>query len=201
MKGGISRPGGLEMTLSSRGLKGREISILICFLFLLAFYSLQPKIAFAAQERVEAVDTDKDGKPDEWRYYQGQELVRVERDLDHDGKPEVRIWMKNGKPERSEVDRNGDGKPDLIRFFKDGKPERDQADLNLDGKPDAWIYYKDGVKDLMIMDKNFDGKPDAWFYYGQGGTKLVAGKLDEKFDGKSYRTFGTLPKEEKREPW
>ena len=168
--------------------------------FLLFACALQSLPAFAA-ETVEAVDTDKDGKPDEWRYSEGKELVRVERDRNHDGKPEIKIWMKAGKPERSEVDRNGDGTPDLVRFLQEGKPLREQADLNFDGKLDAWSYYKEGVKDLMIMDRNYDGQPDAWFYYGQGGLKLIGGKVDEDFDGKIDRSFGAFPKEEKRKPW
>jgi len=170
------------------------------FVFLLFACVLQSFPAFAA-ETVEAVDTDKDGKPDEWKYSEGGVLVRVERDRNHDGKPEIKIWMKAGKPERSEVDRNGDGTPDLVRFLQAGKPLREQADLNFDGKLDAWSYYKEGVKDLMIMDKNYDGQPDAWFYYGQGGLKLIGGKVDEDFDGKSDRSFGAFPKEEDRKPW
>jgi len=182
------------MTRSSRAAKRREISILI---FCLLFF---PVAAFAA-ETTEAVDTDKDGKPDEWRVSENGVLVRIERDRDHDGKREIRILMKEGKPERSEVDRNGDGVPDLVRFLKEGKPAREQADLNFDGKLDAWSYYKEGVKEFMIMDKNHDGQPDAWFYYGQGGLKLIAGKVDEDFDGKPDRAFGALPKEETRGPW
>ena len=76
----------------------------------------------SAAETTEAADTDKDGKPDEWRISDGGKLVRIERDRDRDGKREIRIWMKDGKPERSEVDRNGDGVPDLVRFLKEGKP-------------------------------------------------------------------------------
>ena len=166
----------------------------------LAAVSLRPAPAVAA-ETVQAADTDKDGKPDEWKYFEGSVLVRVERDRNGDGTREVKIWMKEGKPERSEVDRNGDGTPDLVRFQQAGKPVREQADLNYDGKPDAWSYYKEGVKDFMIMDKNYDGRPDAWFYYGQGGLKLIAGKVDEDFDGKPDRTFGSFPKEESRQPW
>ena len=182
-----------------RPVAGRWLLIASGLSFLLATGNQQLVPAFA--ETVEAVDADKDGKPEEWRYSEGGVLVRVERDLDRDGKAEVRITFKEGKPEHSEVDRNGDGKPDLVYFYETGKPARMQADLNFDGKPDAWSYYKEGVKDFMIMDKNYDGQPDAWFYYGQGGLKLIGGKVDEDFDGKTDRSFGAFPKEENREPW
>ena len=155
-----------------------------------------------AEEQMQAVDTDKDGKPDEWRYSEGGKLVRVERDRDHNGTREVRVLIKDEKPTYSEVDRNGDGRPDLVRFYEGGKPQREQADLDFDGKPDAWTYYnKDGFKDLLIMDKNHDGRPDAWFYYTQAGLKLFGGRMDDDFDGKADRTFGQVPKEETRQPW
>lgn len=107
----------------------------------------------------------------------------------------------NGKPDRAQVDRNQDGKPDIVLFYKEGKPDRQQADLNFDGKVDSWTYFKNGLKDLAIMDKNYDGKPDAWFYYGQAGLKLIGGIVDENFDGKPDRTWGSVPKEENRQPW
>ena len=174
--------------------------------------------AAAPEERVEANDTDEDGKPDEWKHYQGEFLVRMERDRDKDGKPEIWITCEQytvppkekgaaprigTRPLRSEVDRNGDGKPDLVRFMKNGKPDREQADLNLDGKPDAWVYYnnQEGTKELMIMDKNHDGRPDAWFYYGLGGTKLFGGRVDDNFDGTPDRVFGQVPEKETRQPW
>lgn len=181
----------------------------------------EPPLAVPAPpaERVEPADTDNDGKPDEWKIYQGDLLVRMERDRDKNGKVEVWVYYeqytvppKEGeeggqprtstRPLRSEVDRDGNGTVDQVRWMKEGRPDRELADLNLDGKPDAWVYYnKQGVKELMIMDKNHDGRPDAWFYYGQGGTKLVGGKVDEDFDGTPERMFGQVPPEETRQPW
>lgn len=169
-------------------------------LFQCLFSSATLAFAQMPQPRVEEKDTTQDGRPDEWRFYEGDTLVRIERDRDGDGKREVWIYFKEGKPIRSEVDRNGDGKSDLIRFMENGRPVRDQADLNFDGKPDAWTFYKNGVKDLMIMDKNTDGRPDAWFYYGRGGTQLIGGRVDENFDGKIDRTFGAVPEKEERKP-
>jgi len=171
------------------------------FLLLTVIVAVIPSSPVVAEERVESKDTKGNGKPDEWRYYEGNTLVRIERDLKGDGRHSVKIYFDHGKPIRSEVDRNGDGKPDLIRFFKDGKPDREQADINFDGKWDSWVFYKNGVKDLMIMDKNHDGQPDAWFYYDQTGLKLIGGRVDENFDGKKIKTFGSVPEKEDRKPW
>ena len=168
-----------------------------------------------AEERVEAADTNQDGKPDEWKIYDGQTLVRVERDRDGDGKREVRIILETvevlppegGPPRRqqrairSEVDRNGDGKPDLVRWMKEGQPDRERGDVNLDGRPDLWSYYRKGTKELTIMDKNHDGRPDAWFYYDPTGVRLSGGRVDENFDGTPDRTFGKVPEREDRQPW
>ena len=159
-----------------------------------------------AVPRSEAADTNKDGKPDEWKIYDEKDhLIRMEKDRDGDGRAEVAIFFDDTqpkpKPVRSEVDRNGDGKPDLVRWLKAGQPEREQADLNFDGKADGWTFYKNGQKDLMILDKNYDGKPDAWFYYGMGGMNLIGGKVDENYDGTFDRTWGLLPTEETRQPW
>ena len=180
--------------------KNRQNQVPYGFVFLFFAVVFSASLALAA-ERVEKADTNKDGKPDEWKYYQGDQLDRIERDGDYDGKPEIKLWMKKGKPDRSEVDRNGDGKPDLTRFMEDGKPVREQGDLNFDGKLDVWSYYKGTDKDFMIVDKNYDGRPDAWFYYGPRSLKVIGGKMDEDFDGKIDKSFGAFPEEEKRQPW
>ena len=173
-----------------------------CFLTVacLCWFLLAPAFAQVPQPRSEVKDTNNDGKPDEWRFYEGDQLVRIERDRDGDGKREVSVYFKEASPIRSEVDRNNDGKWDMIRFMEKGQPLQDQADLNFDGRLDAWSYYKEGIKDLMIMDKNYDGQPDAWFYYGQAGTKLIGGRVDEDGDGAIDRTFGAVPEKEERKP-
>ena len=170
------------------------------------FFSMVLSIALcalpaAAEERLEPKDTDSDGKPDEWRVYAGDRLIRVDRNRNRDGAPEIHIFMEADKPVRAEVDRNNDGKPDMFRSYVNGKPDKEHFDLNFDGKPDAWVFYKEGSKDLVIRDKNLDGKPDTWFYYGESGIKTIGGKADENFDGVVDKTFGSVPEKESRVPW
>ena len=189
----------------SLGLSKKGLTPLGVVVVLIAGPVFAEQVGTVLPQRVEAKDTNGDGKPDEWRYYQGdgrqEVLIRVERDRDGDGRREVVIFFENGKPVHSEVDRNGDGRPDITIFMKDGKPERESADTNFDGKTDVWVYYKNSIKDLMIRDKNFDGKPDAWFYYDKAGLKIIGLILDDNFDGKPDRTSGTVPKTEERKPW
>ena len=167
------------------------------------FLSITPSAVNAAEpERKEALDTDKDGKPDEWRYYQGKALIRIERDKDHNGRVDIWLYVKDGKTDRAEMDRNGDGKSDMERLMMiDGKTDRERADLNFDGKWDAWSFYKNGIKESMIMDKNYDGRPDAWFYYAPNGIQILGAVMDDNHDGKPDRTIGTVPEGETRQPW
>jgi hypothetical protein len=181
----------------------RRIAFAMTAVVLGLTFFLDGTMAAEGRQHVEELDTDRNGRPDEWRYYEegSKDPSRIERDRDGDGKPEVKIFLEGGSPVRSEVDRNGDGKADLIRWISKGRPEREEADLNFDGRADAWVFYREGIKDLMIMDKNFDGQPDAWFYYDRTGMKLIGGRVDEDFDGKVDRSFGEVPEKEERRPW
>lgn len=174
--------------------------------------STPARAAVERSPRTEAKDTNGDGVPDLWITYEGARPIRLERDLNGDGKPDLWITYsyipaEPGQPDhkRAEivVDRNHDGKPDYWRLEQEGVPVREWGDLNLDGRVDNWVWYVDGRKQWVVMDKNDDGLPDAWFYYGEhgegapGGTpgmsRPVAGEIDENFDGKPDRSFGTLP--------
>lgn len=63
------------------------------------------------------VDTNGDGKPDRWEYYESGVVVRIEADT------------------------NGDGKIDEKAIVKDGKIVSAEKDSNYDGKIDRWINY------------------------------------------------------------
>ncbi len=67
--------------------------------------------------KVVAIDTNKDGKPDRWEYYD------------------------NGVISRIESDTNGDGKIDEWVRFDHGKVVRVEKDTDYDGKPDRWVDY------------------------------------------------------------
>lgn len=62
-------------------------------------------------------DTNKDGKPDRWEYYESGVLIRVEADSNFDDK----------------VDETG--------FVEGGKIVRVEKDSDYDGKVDKWVNY------------------------------------------------------------
>ena len=59
-----------------------------------------------------ASDTNKDGKPDRWEYYEEGVLVRVEADSNFDGKIDETGIVENGKIVKVEKDSDYDGKVD-----------------------------------------------------------------------------------------
>ena len=67
--------------------------------------------------KVVSSDTNHDGKPDQWQYYENGEIVRTEADT------------------------NFDGKVDEIGYFKNGKLVRVEKDSDYDGKMDKWVDY------------------------------------------------------------
>ena len=133
--------------------RGAAILALVLFGF-----SVDAACLFAADPpagTVEPKDTDGNGVPDEWRIYDGNGKVRIQRDRDGDGKPDVTIYLEATIPVRAEADRNKDGQPDMLRHYEHGVPARESYDTNFDGKSDAWVYDVKGVKNLLIQDKDF----------------------------------------------
>jgi hypothetical protein len=62
-------------------------------------------------------DTNGDGTPDRYEYYEGGLIVKAE------------------------ADGNGDGKMDELAYFKDGKMIKIEKDSDFDGKTDKWVEY------------------------------------------------------------
>lgn len=62
-------------------------------------------------------DSNGDGKPDQWQYYEYGQIVRTEADT------------------------NFDGKVDEIGHFTSGKLTKLEKDSDFDGKMDKWVEY------------------------------------------------------------
>ena len=65
-----------------------------------------------------AKDTNDDGKPDHWEFYD-----------------------ENGSVTRAEADTDFDGKVDEWGYFENGKLKKAEKDTKHTGKPDTWITY------------------------------------------------------------
>src|SRR3569623_486569 len=66
----------------------------------------------AEGKQVTTADTNMDGKPDVWNYYEDEELVRIERDADFNGKVDQWEYYEGGKRDRIGYDTTGAGKVD-----------------------------------------------------------------------------------------
>ena len=63
-----------------------------------------------AVERVEAVDDNRDGRPDKWIHTDGKGRVFLkEWDRNHDGKPDLKVFESNGRFTEKHYDDNFDG--------------------------------------------------------------------------------------------
>jgi hypothetical protein len=153
--------------------------------------------------RVEVLDSNKDGKADIKRVFDkssGREICHV-ADLNHDGKPELYEYFdasgqirrrelvyddsgvvssielyENGKIVRREMDTSGQHRIDTVDTFdpSSGKRIKRERDSNGDGIIDQWWTYTDDRIEI-VMDKNYDGKPDpeATITLGSNGQPIV----------------------------
>ena len=79
--------------------------------------SAPPVQAGAPAPKVIALDTNKDGKPDRWESYDGNQVSKIEADT------------------------NFDGKVDEWAMFEGGKVKKVEKDTDYDGKADRWVDY------------------------------------------------------------
>ena len=71
---------------------------------------------------VNEVDSNFDGKIDQWQYVNDEgEVEKIEHDGDHDGKIDQTEFFKGKKIlEHVEFDRNKDGKMDHMQYYENG---------------------------------------------------------------------------------
>jgi antitoxin component YwqK of YwqJK toxin-antitoxin module len=167
-----------------------------------------------------ALDADRDGRPEEIRYFDeatGQ-LLRVELDRNYDGTIDSWTTYKDGAVVRRELDENGDGKPDAFETYangimtsrevdRDGDGVRDafyvyqgdalveeRHDSDNDGKIDLVIHYENKVRVLTEEDTNHDGQIDVWTHYAKDGNgNEVVTKVERDKSGRGKPdTFETF---------
>jgi hypothetical protein len=122
------------------------VSALVAATLLLAIGWAALHASTAIRLRVE--DTNGDGRPDIWRYYdRGGKLIRVEIDTNFDGRSDVQESYANGRLVKRESDRNFDGRVDLIDEFDvlSGQHLRSVADKDFDGIADLLVLFADGA--------------------------------------------------------
>lgn len=113
-------------------------------------------VPLASAEDLREVDTNGDGKPDQWLYIEGANLVKMEEDFDFDGSVDKRA----------------------VFFYKDGQKVRVEIDSNMDGKADGWSYHRNHRRYLVQSDTNYDGVADYVIDNDQSVTTI-----DSNYDG------------------
>jgi hypothetical protein len=116
-------------------------------------------------------DRNGDGVQDAWAKYSilNNELVRTIYDSDFDGSPDRWDYYENGLVARSESDRNRDGKPDFWWFYNEmGQLLRMELDDDSDGQADSWTLYENDLERESTSDLDFDGQIDEWIVFENG---------------------------------
>lgn len=132
-----------------------KVSVLALLGFLLSLSIL------SAAETI--IDSNNDGKADQWYKMEGDFVVNVEADRDFDGVIDYRAHY-NGNREISyeEFDFNYDGQMDDFYFYdEEGLLIRQEIDSNFDEHVDIWVYIYEGMYIKRYeRDTDFDGEID-----------------------------------------
>jgi hypothetical protein len=157
--------------------------------------ALQHEDCAEAGNRVEAVDTNGDGKPDIRRVLDkasGRELCRI-GDLNHDGKPEMYEYFDaSGAVRRREFCYDDTGVVNAIEHYEGGKLVRREYDAEGQHHIDTWDFFDPNVPaDAKTgrpahpmrreRDTTGDGHVDQWWTWN--GDKITIA-VDSTGDGK-----------------
>ena len=115
-----------------------------------------------------AVDSNSDGKADQWYELSAGQIEKVSMDRNFDTVIDYNVEYDLGHQKLyEEMDFNHDGRMDDFYYYEDGKLVRQEIDSNFDGAVDVWVYL-DGMYILKYeMDSDFDGNIDLVKDYEQ----------------------------------
>lgn len=94
-------------------------------------------------ETTKAFDTNGDGRPDLFKVYKNDQLIRVERDRNFDGEADLIQEYDRGVIAREIHDDNFNGKPELIKIFRRGVLAIVERDPQERGAIDIAEYFDD----------------------------------------------------------
>lgn len=145
----------------------------------------QPAAPF---KNVEVRDTNGDGIPDLWIYYNPQkpgEIVRQEEAAKGNGTVDTWSYFKDGKLVRREVDTKNQGRPDTFYYYDNEKIAREERDETGRGRMTYRGFYENGRLAKVERDTTDHGRPDLWIYYdtARDGEVVVKEERDLNGDG------------------
>jgi hypothetical protein len=157
--------------------------------------SLKHEDCSTTSNRVEAVDTNGDGKPDIQRVFDrgsGKELCRI-GDLNHDGKPEIYEYFDaSGAVRRREFCYDDTGVVNAIEHYENGKLVQREYDASGQHRIDTWDWFDPNVAPdpktgrpahptRRERDTTGDGHVNQWWTWN--GDKVTIA-VDRSGDGK-----------------
>lgn len=137
--------------------------------------------------RVETVDLNGDNRPDQWLYFDGEHLVRVERDMNFNGRVDMWQYFNSaGELVEEEMSLDPTDTVDVVIFYSNGKVTRKLMASEFDGSFPITKFY-DGEERLLRVERDStgDGQVDFWEYY-EGGKRTRIG-WDTSGDGQPDR--------------
>jgi hypothetical protein len=147
-------------------------------------------------------DYNRDGNPDEWVYWRGETVSRVDVDRDHDGVVDAKYdYSARNSVEKGEFDNDFDGTFEYVSEYKYAQPYFDEIDVNGNGQPDRRYHYRDGVLtriDMFRPSTRIVRKSQTY----ENGVKLVEARWDSDNDGvlDTLITYGPFEEEINRSP-
>lgn len=156
-----------------------------------------------------SLDADRDGQPEQIRYYDPKsgQMLRVEQDRDYDGELDVWQSYERGQLVRRELDTNADGRSDVWERYRNDRMAAREVDRDHDGTRDAFYVFEgeslveerhdadnDGSMDLVVRyrdrlrvsaeeDRDRDGRPDSWSTYQHVDGAELLSRLERDTNG------------------
>ncbi len=137
-------------------------------------------------KNVEIRDTNGDGIPDLWIYYNPQkpgEIVREEEATKGNGNVDTWSYFKDGKLVRREVDSKGQGRADTFFFYDNDQLVREERDESGQGRITYRAFYQNGRIAKVEKDTQNRGRPDLWIYYDTTKDGEVITKEERDLNG------------------
>ena len=141
--------------------------------------------------KVQAIDLNQDGEPDQWTVKDASQTRWIERDLNFDGR--VDLWQypgADGEIVEEEMDLDLDGYVDVVVYYDAGVVTRKEMSIDFAGVFSIAKYYdKQGNLLRVERDDDGDGLVDVWEYYEKNQRVRIG--WDENGDGQPD-SFDTL---------
>jgi len=128
-------------------------------------------------------DYNRDGETDEWVYWRGETVSRVDADRNHDGEVDSKFtYSPRNSVEKGEFDNDFDGTFEYVSEYKFAQPYLDEVDVNGNGQSDRRYHYVDGVLariDMLRPSTRIVRKSQTF----ENGVALIEARWDSDNDG------------------